>query len=58
MEDIDDIIKSNPQIKAVLNNNWLRDGSVNPFFGKEKPEDLHKEKKRAKKDRKSNKRKK
>lgn len=50
-KDLDSQFKDNPQIQAVLNNNWLRDGSVNPFFGKELPQPLPKERKRAKKDR-------
>jgi len=35
--DLDVLFKDNDQIKKVLNNNWLRDGSVNPFFGKDLP---------------------
>lgn len=33
-KDLEILFTQNEQIKSVLNNNWLKDGTPNPFFGK------------------------
>jgi hypothetical protein len=35
--ELDTLFNNNEQVKAVLNNNWMQDGTPNPFFGKAIP---------------------